>query len=660
MTRDPFSIDNDRDRRRARSRRGLALLTVVAGATLAPAPAPAGAAPAQAYDGHLEEANAWAIEQVNAPAAWETTRGAGVTIGVVDTGMGEHPFFEDKDVLPGFSNYVSDDEDAWHDVASNPDDPDDKRGHGTGVAAMALLAAPEATILPVRRSSGLPTGFDVGGAGETDYEAIRWAVDNGADVIAMAWGQCCTEADEDFFMALQYAIDHDVVLVASAGNDPDQTMQSHAPAAVPGVVAATGTGQDGGPWETSTVGPEAVVAGPADYTLAWPIPQQDGNDDCSWCPSDGGPGQLYSEAGGTSATAGWVAGVVALIRAAHPDLDASNVIERLIRTADDRGAEGRDDLFGYGVPDAGAAVGADVEMVDESPIGYPLAVPGASGETASGVPAPGTGATTDGSGDSGSSSGGSDAVPLIAVALVAAALGGGVWFLLQRRSAGRPAPGGRPGLPAPPSPIRTGVLVTLVVALVTASGTYVAADAMTDTTDSGDGSGETAGAGQADPVDPAGAADDGEGEGEGNGDGDGETAADGDPAAVAAQSWQDAYLTGDLDTFTSLTCENPWYRVAINRRSLEDPEYPRPGFALLMDDGWESDDYRVLRRSGTKAWVEAGDLSIGVNAQEEIALVLEDGEWRVCDFWLTGPWWQGHPEWEARWPRDDDSTVEPF
>ncbi|MBW3665732.1 MAG: hypothetical protein KY469_21785, partial [Actinobacteria bacterium] len=92
---------------------------------------------------------------------------------------------------------------------------------------------------------------------------------------------------------------------------------------------------------------------------------------------------------------------------------------------------------------------------------------------------------------------------------------------------------------------------------------------------------------------------------------------------------QYAYLAGDLDTITSLTSENPWYRVSINRRSLEDPDYARPGFALLIDGGWESDDYRVLRRSGTKAWVEAGDLSIGVNAQEEIALVLEDGEWRV-------------------------------
>lgn len=667
--------------------RAAAALAVVAGAALVPSAATATpTAPAQSYDGHLEDANAWAIEQVNAPAAWDTTRGEGVTIAVVDTGMGEHPFFEDKDVLPGYSNYVEDEEDAWHDAAPDLNDPEDRRGHGTGVAAMALLVAPEATILPVRRESGLPTGFDVGGAGESDFEAIRWAVDNGADVIAMAWGTCCTEADEDFFMALQYAVDNDVVLVASSGNDPDQIVQNHAPASIPGVVSVSGTTSDGGPWETSTVGPEVVMAGPADYTLAWPIPQQGRmEDDCSWCPSDDDDaGPLYTESGGTSATAGWVAGAVALVRSAQPDLDASNVIQRLIQTADDRGAEGRDDIFGYGVPDAGAAIAADVETVDESPIGYPLAVAGASGETVTGEPAPGTGGPSDAGDGSSGGSGDSDVVPLLVVAGLAAALGGGAWLLLHKLGGGSgPAAGpgpavGRHGASPSPgaSPLQTGVLVTVVVALVAAVGTYVGTDALVDKTesDSGAGSQGESAAGAADAANDAGddgtAGSDGDTDDAGDGDtadsagsaGDtDDTAAAGNPAAVAAQRWQDAYMAGDLDTFLSLTCENPWYRVAMNIKSLEDPGYPRPGFALLLDEGWEADDYRLLRQSGTKALVEAGDLSIGGTADEEIALVLEEGEWKVCDFWLTGPWWQGVPEWEERWPHDpDDSTTEPF
>src|SRR5690606_2432242 len=94
---------------------------------------------ALAQDGELESANAWVTDQIQAPAAWETTRGEGVTVAVIDTGISEHPFFEDKNVERGYSIF-SEEEDAWN----------DQDGHGTHVAATVLSVAPEATILPVR------------------------------------------------------------------------------------------------------------------------------------------------------------------------------------------------------------------------------------------------------------------------------------------------------------------------------------------------------------------------------------------------------------------------------------------------------------------------------------------------------------------------------
>ena len=61
---------------------------------------------------------------------------------------------------------------------------------------------------------------------------------------------------------------------------------------------------------------------------------------------------------GTSGAAPIVAGIVALVRAAHPDLDAANVINRVIATARDVGPAGADFTYGYGLVDAAAAVGA--------------------------------------------------------------------------------------------------------------------------------------------------------------------------------------------------------------------------------------------------------------------------------------------------------------
>lgn len=310
----------------------------------------------------LYEANAWAIDQIGAEAAWETTKGEGVTVAVVDTGIAEeHPFFEDKDVLPGK---------AFPDNGEYEDAHVDTDGHGTGVSAAVLYAAPEATILPVRAfATGKDIGFSVG-AGQNHFDAIRWAADNGADVIVIPWVEVMAgeypEPKREFLGAVQYAIDQDVVVLAGGGNDPSLKRVPN-PAYFPGVVAVSGTDKDGDAWSMNTTGPQIVLAGPAD-AMVFPDPQT----------VDFGEEPLYFEAAGTSAAVGLVGGVAALVRSAYPDLDASNTIQRLIATADDHDA-GRTDALGFGLVDAEAAVDSDdVETVTENPLGYPLGKAGAS------------------------------------------------------------------------------------------------------------------------------------------------------------------------------------------------------------------------------------------------------------------------------------------
>lgn len=89
--------------------------------------------------------NAWMLDQIRAEAAWETTRGEGVAVAVVDAGIAEeHPFLEDKDILAGISTMGSE---------AGEDGRRDTDRHGTAVSVAVLYAAPEATILPVRVNS---------------------------------------------------------------------------------------------------------------------------------------------------------------------------------------------------------------------------------------------------------------------------------------------------------------------------------------------------------------------------------------------------------------------------------------------------------------------------------------------------------------------------
>jgi subtilisin family serine protease len=382
--------------------------------------APSAALAQEEWDLYAE--NAWAIDQIKAEEVWATTKGEGVTVAVVDTGIAEeHPFLEDKDVLDGVSFSGSDEANARVDTD----------GHGTGVSAAVLYAAPEATILPVRV---YPTTADIGfstGATQDHLDGIRWAADNGADVMVIPWIEVTPGQDQpapEFLEAVQYAIDKDVVVIAGGGNDPELEQVPN-PASFPGVVAVSGTNKDGSAWSMNTTGPEIVLSGPAD-TMIFPDPQT----------FDFGEEDLYFQAAGTSAASGLVGGAAALVRAAHPDLDASNVIQRLITTADD-GGQGRTEELGFGRVDAAAAVTAtDVEAVSENPLGYPMGEAGASGASPDEEPsAAESSEATDPTSSAAAgevADSGSGLMPIIAVTasvvLVAAAVL--VWLVLRSRS----------------------------------------------------------------------------------------------------------------------------------------------------------------------------------------------------------------------------------
>jgi type VII secretion-associated serine protease mycosin len=285
--------------------------------------------------------------------AWTTTGGEGVTIAIIDTGIDSGVRELSGAVTGGadFSGLGSGDgqkpvgsEGAEHAtmVASLA------AGRGTGTSSGVIGAAPQASLL------SLSIGF---GEAEEDSdeqiaEAVRWAVDHGADVINMSLTRNTLDWPQSWDDAFLYAMQHDVVVVAAAGNRGSGTAEVGAPATMPGVLTVSGVDRNGqASSDASSQGITIGVAAPSEE-LVGVI-----------------PGGRYVTWSGTSGATPIVAGVVALVRAAHPDLDAANVINRILATARDRGPAGPDFTYGYGLLDAAAAVQGDVALVDENPAG---------------------------------------------------------------------------------------------------------------------------------------------------------------------------------------------------------------------------------------------------------------------------------------------------
>jgi type VII secretion-associated serine protease mycosin len=262
----------------------------------------------------------WYLDFLHIEQVHQISRGAGVTVALIDTGVDAgHPDLAGS-VLAGtdFGPMKS-------------DGRTDTFGHGTAMAGLIaghgriLGIAPEAKILPVK-----PVFTNDNGGVADSEEPVRWAVDHGATVISMSIGD--DAPTPAWGRAIQYALSKDVVVVAAVSNKGQGTHPTGL-AMTPGVVVVSGVDQTGKFDPISLTGDVVTVAAPSR--------------DC-WSTRIGGG---YGGSTGTSNSAAITSGVVALIRSHFPDLDGPGVVRRLTATAHDQGTDGRDPLYGFGVID---------------------------------------------------------------------------------------------------------------------------------------------------------------------------------------------------------------------------------------------------------------------------------------------------------------------
>ena len=196
-------------------------------------------------------AQQWHLKAAGAPSAWDTARGAGVTVAIIDTGVAPVDDLDPARLLQG------------HNFVSGSDDARDDHGHGTHVAGTVAQTtdngigvagmAPLARLLPLKVLGADGSGTSVGIA-----DAIRWAADHGARVLNLSLGggaRSAAMAD-----AVAYARARGCVVVCAAGNSGGRGVSY--PAAYPGALAVSSVGPQGRLAPYSSYGPEVRIAAP--------------------------------------------------------------------------------------------------------------------------------------------------------------------------------------------------------------------------------------------------------------------------------------------------------------------------------------------------------------------------------------------------------------
>lgn len=299
----------------------------------------------------------WGIDAVNARKCWLKTRGEGVIVAVIDSGVDPYNSLFKNRVVPGF-NSVGQTAPPW----SNDKPPMIDYGlHGTGVSSALLAIAPQCKIMPVRIHDSDTMNDPPYDYWLTEQAAagIYWAVHHGANIISKS--SRLLPAEPVVAEAVRYAYEHNVIICSSAGNiprvhlglRPEETLYRAFDKEVLLIGGVEKSDNKIRPWPYSVPGEFVDVAAPSkDVFVLVPVYMK---------------GMKNAYVAGTSLSAPIAAGVVALMRGAAPPsqelLKKPGAYVKLVtRCLEDTarleilGLAETNEYVGHGLIDAAAAV----------------------------------------------------------------------------------------------------------------------------------------------------------------------------------------------------------------------------------------------------------------------------------------------------------------
>ncbi|MCT2591063.1 type VII secretion-associated serine protease mycosin [Streptomyces sp. N2-109] len=289
------------------------------------------AVPAQAEDARSRQ---WHLDAMQAEKMWKVSKGEGVTVAVIDSGVDSSVTDLQGQVLKG------------KDISGRPGDAhDDYSNHGTGMAALIAATgnagaergtyglAPASKILPLRvadsyRSKNQAEAESV--FGKQVGSAIRYAADSKAKIINISLASL--GETRELKAAVEYALSKGKLIFAGVGNEGNAGNHVMYPAATPGVVGVAEVDEKANGTDESQHGPQVDLAAPGDDMVSA----------CS------GGVEVCTSSGTSNATA-IASASAALIWAEHPDWTANQVIRVLVNTAGGpKSGKERTDYVGYG------------------------------------------------------------------------------------------------------------------------------------------------------------------------------------------------------------------------------------------------------------------------------------------------------------------------
>ncbi len=270
----------------------------------------------------------WGIKLLNIPPLWKETRGKGIKIGVLDTGISL--------VHGDLQGAILD----AKDFTGSPTGPADDNGHGTACGSIIAARDNEVGIVGVANEGGLLVGkvLNSQGAGgsRSITSGIRWLVEKKADIISMSFGS--PSPDASINQAVEEALAAGIICVCAAGNEgPDLSTVGY-PAQVEGVVSVGAIDQTKAIARFSSRGKRVDIVAPGVNILV-DIPPNN-----------------QAVMSGTSFACPYAAGVIALMLAKHRSIGGASpvgtpqqVIEHLHKTSLDLGPTGWDSSYGFGL-----------------------------------------------------------------------------------------------------------------------------------------------------------------------------------------------------------------------------------------------------------------------------------------------------------------------